>query len=41
MYNKLVAGRDAKVKTGQILTIETLSSGTKEDAVRALQQQVA
>ena len=22
MYNKLVAGRDAKVKTGQILTFE-------------------
>ena len=25
VYNKLVAGRDAKVKTGQILTVEPLA----------------
>ena len=40
MYNKLVAGLDAKVKTGQILDSWPLSSGVMEDAVRALQQQM-
>ena len=39
MYNKLVAGRDAKVKSGQILTFEPLA-GAMEDAVRALEQQM-
>ena len=39
MYNKLVAGRDAKVKTGQILTFEPLAA-VMEDTVRALQQQM-
>ena len=39
MHNKLVAGLDAKVKTGLILTFEP-SAGKWKDAVRALQQQV-
>ena len=39
MFHKLVAGRDVKVTTGQILTFEP-SAGVMEDAVRALQQQM-
>ena len=39
MFYKLVAGRDAKVTTGQILTFEP-SAGVMEDAMRALQQQM-
>ena len=37
MYNKLIAGLDAEVQTGQILPS---ASGLMEFAVRALQQQV-